>query len=332
MGVLTNTRAILRALAQRILGPGGIGDVGSQDLHTHDPAVRVADRGVTGIEPSRPRRQGHLQPIASGDAGCDGLPKPLIMFPAGHVSKDVGQGPSDEGRSRATQIRCRLAVQESDPPLGIEVADRDRRMVEQQAVAFLAVAQALFRGPAARDVDQRRAAEPSCLPSFLAGNDADLQRRGGAIVADERCLDGVRRTVLGNLAQPVAEAIAVRPGQAGGQRAADQTTAVAADQPRPGEIDLANGGRQIQRDVPDRCVVVELGVPITGCLELGLGLAQLPVLHLELDPMDLQLVNQAANLVGLGGGQFAHPLPHELFGREAESVAIRGRTVLRAHR
>ena len=63
------------------------------------------------------------------------------------------------------------------------------------------------------------------------------------------------------------------------------------------EIRLEDQPELIQRDIPDGCKIVKFLVPAPGLLEFRLGAPHLLVLHLELDLVNLELVDQALLLV-----------------------------------
>ena len=59
-----------------------------------------------------------------------------------------------------------------------------------------------------------------------------------------------------------------------------------------GQIGPLDDAVLIQCQIPDRCKFIQFGVAISGILQLNLCMAELFVLHLELDLMHLQFMDQ----------------------------------------
>jgi len=74
---------------------------------------------------------------------------------------------------------------------------------------------------------------------------------------------------------------------------ADHLAARLTKQHRTDVVDLANGAVGSQCCVADGGEVEELGVPVEVCLELALRRTKLLILHLELDPVDFELLQKA---------------------------------------
>jgi hypothetical protein len=79
--------------------------------------------------------------------------------------------------------------------------------------------------------------------------------------------------------------------------ATEQGGAIVAQEPRRGDVEIADDPVGVQREVGHRREVVQLDVALMGFLELFLRLAKRLVLQLELHLMDTQLVQQPVGLV-----------------------------------
>ena len=53
---------------------------------------------------------------------------------------------------------------------------------------------------------------------------------------------------------------------------------------------------QVKRQIPDRCVIVEILIFVPGLLKSALGLQQLLVLHLQLYLVHRQVMDQGMNI------------------------------------
>ena len=82
-------------------------------------------------------------------------------------------------------------------------------------------------------------------------------------------------------------------------RSIDQPLPLYLQQPRSLKVDFPNQSGRIQAEKTDGGEVIELDVFVPRQLELFLGLAQLGILHLQFDLVDLQFVEQPLRL-GLG--------------------------------
>ena len=80
---------------------------------------------------------------------------------------------------------------------------------------------------------------------------------------------------------------------------------------------------RIQREMAGRGKIVEIHIAVTGRFELHLGPAQLIVLHLQLDLMDLQLVHELLHILDRHGRDVALGRPQQLFRLPAELRDLR---------
>jgi hypothetical protein len=76
------------------------------------------------------------------------------------------------------------------------------------------------------------------------------------------------------------------------ERSADDVLAVATEQSRGRQVQLLHDAQRVEGAVGDRRKVVQVGVAIARLLELALRLAQLAVLHFQLDLVNLEIVQQ----------------------------------------
>ena len=105
--------------------------------------------------------------------------------------------------------------------------------------------------------------------------------------------------------QVVCQGRAVGAGDRAHEGPADQARALDTQQRGAGQVDLGDAVGAIECDIADRCEIVQLGVAVARVFERLLGLAQLTVLHLELNLVDVQLVEQVLRLgrrLGMPGG------------------------------
>jgi hypothetical protein len=86
----------------------------------------------------------------------------------------------------------------------------------------------------------------------------------------------------------------------GREEAPAELRAIDADHARRGEVHLADPAVAVEREVPHRSQIEQVRVAAPRLLERLLRLAQLAVLHLELDLMHLELVDDLQRLLGFG--------------------------------
>ena len=89
------------------------------------------------------------------------------------------------------------------------------------------------------------------------------------------------------------EPVGVRAVHERRQRATDEAGTIDPQQLRRRQVHLDNRAIVRERQVAERCSIVKGPVEVTALLEIDVRPAELVVLHLELDLVDLQLVQQA---------------------------------------
>jgi hypothetical protein len=86
-----------------------------------------------------------------------------------------------------------------------------------------------------------------------------------------------------------------------------------------GKVDVIDAAAPVQGDVSQRREVVQIGIAIARLFQPLLGLAQLLVLHLQLDLLDFEVVGELLHLLGQGCLKIAHVAAKRLLRLLAES-------------
>ena len=96
--------------------------------------------------------------------------------------------------------------------------------------------------------------------------------------------------------QQLAENRTVRLLQEPRQGEAQEPAALHSQHGRSRQVGLHDQAPLIQGEIAHRCEVIEVGVFVPGFGQLGLGLAEFLILHLQLDLLHPQLVDQPGAL------------------------------------
>ena len=116
------------------------------------------------------------------------------------------------------------------------------------------------------------------------------------------------------------------------ERLSDQRPPVDAEQGPGPQIGLLNRALSIQREVAGRGKIVEIHITIARRFECQLSPAQLLVLHLQLDLMDLQLLHELLHVLDRHGGHVAISRPEEFLRLSAKRRGLRGSVWFLGHR
>ena len=166
-----------------------------------------------------------------------------------------------------------------------------------------AFVQRLLGLPALRDVGDGRAAEEAPLPLIVVQH--ALHHHGDRCAALPGQAQFRGDTLLRKSLQVLAELSHVLPCDVQVKRHAHQPRPLDTEHAGGGEVDIPDQARVIHRHVAHRGEIVEVGIPVARELHDLLRLAQLAVLRLQLDLVNLQLMEQSFMLEGNLAGRRA---------------------------
>ena len=99
-------------------------------------------------------------------------------------------------------------------------------------------------------------------------------------------------------------------------------TPVGAQHPGGGQIRFHNHSMTVQRQIANRRKIIQRTIPVSRRFELLLRPAQLLILHLQFDLIDLQLVHQPLDILHGHVANFLTGTPQKRLGSLAQHVGL----------
>ena len=258
--------------AERLGRDGDPDERAVRPVHPHED---VRERN-----PVRQRAHGRvLRPGEGASVLADGAPGGV----RGRAPLDLGAGEPQDPLGGG--------IAGDDPAGGLLDDDALRHRRHDGAHPLLAIAKRLLGALAPADVGEhdahrtRHRIGAAALTGDLGGEDRAPASPHGEVA-------GTRLVVapdLGEEAPPGGHALRLDQRCEAGP---PELPAVDAEERRGGQVGILDPAGGVDREVADRGEVVEIQVAIPGVCEIGLGALQLLVLHLQLDLMDLELVQE----------------------------------------